>query len=151
MSAGALPHTTVKSRDQMIKIIALALVFCLSIVLANLSLRYIPVSFNQVRYVFSANPLVVRTGDPHCHCALGLENVCQLRDSSVLGCTLQRCFVFLPVQLYEAAATRAAGPSSVPSPSHTWICLNVPLHTTGDRRNDAGVHSRLCVLHTEPH
>ena len=33
----------------MIKVSALALVFCLSIVLANLSLRFIPVSFNQAR------------------------------------------------------------------------------------------------------
>ena len=34
----------------MMKVIALALVFCLSIVLANLSLRFIPVSFNQARH-----------------------------------------------------------------------------------------------------
>jgi hypothetical protein len=30
---------------------ALALVFCLAIVLANLSLRFIPVSFNQARHL----------------------------------------------------------------------------------------------------
>jgi hypothetical protein len=50
MRAGAVPHTPIKSREQMMKVIALALVFCLSIVLANLSLRFIPVSFNQARY-----------------------------------------------------------------------------------------------------
>ena len=49
--AGAVPHTPIKSREQMTKVIALALVFCLSIVLANTSLRFIPVSFNQARSV----------------------------------------------------------------------------------------------------
>ena len=33
----------------MMQVSALALVFCLAIVLANLSLRFIPVSFNQAR------------------------------------------------------------------------------------------------------
>ena len=49
--AGAVPYTAIKSREQMVKVSVLALVFCLSIVLANLSLRFIPVSFNQARSV----------------------------------------------------------------------------------------------------
>lgn len=37
----------VKSRQQFYKIAALALIFCVTIVLGNVSLRFIPVSFNQ--------------------------------------------------------------------------------------------------------
>ena len=45
---GLTPLVPLKSRAQLGKVSALALVFCLSIVLANLSLRFIPISFNQV-------------------------------------------------------------------------------------------------------
>lgn len=37
----------IQSRQQLIKVSTVALVFCGSLVLANTSLRYIPVSFNQ--------------------------------------------------------------------------------------------------------
>lgn len=44
-------HATpqVKSPEQFRKIAALAVVFCLSVVLGNVALRFIPVSFSQVR------------------------------------------------------------------------------------------------------
>ena len=48
---GITPYVPLKSRAQLGKVAALALVFCLAIVLASLSLRYIPVSFNQVRWL----------------------------------------------------------------------------------------------------
>ncbi|CAM8974472.1 unnamed protein product [Rhodiola kirilowii] len=38
---------TIRSRVQFMKIAALSLVFCASVVSANISLRYLPVSFNQ--------------------------------------------------------------------------------------------------------
>ncbi|MQM02611.1 hypothetical protein Taro_035371 [Colocasia esculenta] len=42
-----VPMQTVRSRVQLAKIAALSLVFCSSVVSGNVSLRYLPVSFNQ--------------------------------------------------------------------------------------------------------
>ncbi|RDY09233.1 putative sugar phosphate/phosphate translocator, partial [Mucuna pruriens] len=42
-----VPMQTVRSRVQFVKISLLGLVFCLSVVGGNISLRYLPVSFNQ--------------------------------------------------------------------------------------------------------
>mmetsp|Transcript_7457 Transcript_7457/g.12863 ORF Transcript_7457/g.12863 Transcript_7457/m.12863 type:complete len:379 (-) Transcript_7457:506-1642(-) len=45
--SGMVPRQGVKSKQQFLKISALALVFCGSVVCGNISLRYLPVSFNQ--------------------------------------------------------------------------------------------------------
>lgn len=42
-----VPRQYIASSQQLVKIIALATIFCLTVVLGNMSLRYIPVSFNQ--------------------------------------------------------------------------------------------------------
>lgn len=42
-----VPMQTIRSRVQFLKIAALSLVFCVSVVFGNISLRYLPVSFNQ--------------------------------------------------------------------------------------------------------
>ncbi|CAA3010550.1 probable sugar phosphate phosphate translocator At3g11320 [Olea europaea subsp. europaea] len=42
-----VPMQTIRSRVQLMKISALSLVFCGSVVNGNVSLRYLPVSFNQ--------------------------------------------------------------------------------------------------------
>lgn len=42
-----VPHQTIKSRSQLIKISTLSVVFCASVVGGNISLRYLAVSFNQ--------------------------------------------------------------------------------------------------------
>ena len=42
-----VPLQPVKSRRQFVKISLLALIFCFTVVLGNISLRFIPVSFNQ--------------------------------------------------------------------------------------------------------
>ncbi|XAR65890.1 hypothetical protein NMG60_11011884 [Bertholletia excelsa] len=42
-----VPLQTIRSRVQFLKISALSLVFCTSVVSGNISLRYLPVSFNQ--------------------------------------------------------------------------------------------------------
>ncbi|CAM8878869.1 unnamed protein product [Rhodiola kirilowii] len=42
-----VPMQTIRSRVQFLKIAALSLVFCASVVSGNISLRYLPVSFNQ--------------------------------------------------------------------------------------------------------
>ncbi|CAN1282476.1 Probable sugar phosphate/phosphate translocator At3g11320 [Linum perenne] len=42
-----VPLQTIRSRHQFLKISALSLIFCSSIVAGNVSLKYIPVSFNQ--------------------------------------------------------------------------------------------------------
>ncbi|XP_028761416.1 UDP-URONIC ACID TRANSPORTER 1-like [Neltuma alba] len=42
-----VPHQTIKSRSQFIKIATLSVVFCASVVGGNVSLRYLAVSFNQ--------------------------------------------------------------------------------------------------------
>eukprot|EP00898_Chlorokybus_atmophyticus_P003957 jgi/Chlat1/4562/Chrsp29S04469 len=42
-----VPRESIKSQQQFLKIAALSAVFCLSVVGGNVSLRYIPVSFNQ--------------------------------------------------------------------------------------------------------
>ncbi|KAL6123622.1 hypothetical protein ACLB2K_076141 [Fragaria x ananassa] len=42
-----VPMQTIRSRVQFLKITALSLVFCVSVVFGNISLRYLPVSFNQ--------------------------------------------------------------------------------------------------------
>ena len=45
---GAVPSQHITSARQFGKVTVLALVFCLSVVLGNVSLKLIPVSFNQV-------------------------------------------------------------------------------------------------------
>lgn len=42
-----VPMQTIRSRVQFMKIAALSFVFCISVVFGNISLRYLPVSFNQ--------------------------------------------------------------------------------------------------------
>ncbi|KAJ7964103.1 Nucleotide-sugar transporter family protein [Quillaja saponaria] len=42
-----VPMQTIRSRVQFVKISSLGLIFCLSVVGGNISLRYLPVSFNQ--------------------------------------------------------------------------------------------------------
>ncbi|XP_028783633.1 probable sugar phosphate/phosphate translocator At3g11320 [Neltuma alba] len=42
-----VPFQSVKSTNQMVKICGLSVVFCFSVVCGNISLKYIPVSFNQ--------------------------------------------------------------------------------------------------------
>lgn len=42
-----VPLQTIRSRVQLLKISALSLIFCASVVSGNISLRYLPVSFNQ--------------------------------------------------------------------------------------------------------
>ncbi|MFQ6649100.1 hypothetical protein Gotur_023139 [Gossypium turneri] len=42
-----VPMQTIRSKVQFLKISALSLVFCVSVVFGNISLRYLPVSFNQ--------------------------------------------------------------------------------------------------------
>jgi hypothetical protein len=42
------PRQYIQSRRQLLKVTVLALVFSVTIVLGNVSLRFIPVSFNQV-------------------------------------------------------------------------------------------------------
>ncbi|MBA0880757.1 hypothetical protein Goshw_019710 [Gossypium schwendimanii] len=42
-----VPMQTIRSRVQFFKISALSLVFCVSVVFGNISLRFLPVSFNQ--------------------------------------------------------------------------------------------------------
>ncbi|XP_022996210.1 probable sugar phosphate/phosphate translocator At3g11320 [Cucurbita maxima] len=42
-----VPMQTIRSRIQFMKISALSFVFCISVVFGNISLRYLPVSFNQ--------------------------------------------------------------------------------------------------------
>ncbi|CAL0334871.1 unnamed protein product [Lupinus luteus] len=42
-----VPLQTIRSRVQFFKISALSLIFCVSVVFGNVSLRYLPVSFNQ--------------------------------------------------------------------------------------------------------
>ena len=44
---GVVPKQSIKTRRQFVKICFLACVFCGSVVAGNISLRYIPVSFNQ--------------------------------------------------------------------------------------------------------
>ncbi|KAK4784112.1 hypothetical protein SAY86_018480 [Trapa natans] len=42
-----VPMQTIRSRLQFLKIAALSLIFCVSVVFGNISLRFLPVSFNQ--------------------------------------------------------------------------------------------------------
>jgi len=42
------PRQTIQSKWQLLKVTLLAFVFCITVVLGNISLRFIPVSFNQV-------------------------------------------------------------------------------------------------------
>ena len=42
-----VPMQTVQSKNQFLKICGLSVVFCFSVVCGNVSLKYIPVSFNQ--------------------------------------------------------------------------------------------------------
>ena len=52
-------------RQQLGKVVALALVFCVAIVLSNVSLRIIPVSFNQVPSLSPAARYHIRPKCPH--------------------------------------------------------------------------------------
>jgi len=54
----SLPTKSVRGGLVLTKIAVLATVFCLSVVLGNASLRFIPVSFNQARQRCTLNPLV---------------------------------------------------------------------------------------------
>lgn len=45
--SGKVQQQRIQSRQQLIKVATVAIVFCASLVLANMSLQYIPVSFNQ--------------------------------------------------------------------------------------------------------
>lgn len=45
-----VPKQHIQSKWQLTKIATLAAVFCATIVMGNVSLRYIPVSFNQVNF-----------------------------------------------------------------------------------------------------
>jgi hypothetical protein len=47
-AARLVPVQHISSARQFGKVTVLALVFCLTVVLGNISLKYIPVSFNQV-------------------------------------------------------------------------------------------------------
>jgi drug/metabolite transporter (DMT)-like permease len=42
-----VPMQTIRSRTQFLKIVALSIIFCTSVVSGNISLRFLPVSFNQ--------------------------------------------------------------------------------------------------------
>lgn len=42
-----VPLQTIRSRTQFLKIVALSVIFCTSVVSGNISLRFLPVSFNQ--------------------------------------------------------------------------------------------------------
>ncbi|KAK8594863.1 hypothetical protein V6N13_015776 [Hibiscus sabdariffa] len=42
-----VPMQAIRTRVQFLKISGLSLVFCVSVVLGNISLRFLPVSFNQ--------------------------------------------------------------------------------------------------------
>ena len=46
-AAGFIPAKRVQSWTQLLKIVVLSAAFCLAILLGNISLQYIPVSFNQ--------------------------------------------------------------------------------------------------------
>ena len=46
-AVGLVANQPIKSRQQLYKIVVLAAVFCLSVVLGNVALRFIPVSFSQ--------------------------------------------------------------------------------------------------------
>lgn len=45
-----VPHQRLQSNWQLMKVTVLACVFCASVALGNVSLKYIPVSFSQVRH-----------------------------------------------------------------------------------------------------
>lgn len=47
-TTNAVPRQSIQSSKQLIKISVLAVVFAMSVVLGNISLRFIPVSFSQV-------------------------------------------------------------------------------------------------------
>lgn len=47
-ASGCVRHQSVRSRQQLVKVSVLASAFLLAVVLGNVSLRYIPVSFAQV-------------------------------------------------------------------------------------------------------
>ena len=47
-ASGWVRHQPVRSKEQLIKVSVLASAFLLAVVLGNVSLRYIPVSFAQV-------------------------------------------------------------------------------------------------------
>jgi drug/metabolite transporter (DMT)-like permease len=51
---GSFPIKPVRSRRQLWKVCLLATIFCVSIVLGNMSLKHIPVSFSQM--IGSATP-----------------------------------------------------------------------------------------------
>lgn len=64
------PIKPLKNKKQMSKVCLLACIFCLTIVLGNLSLKYIPVSFNQAigatTPFFTAIFALLLQGEPAC-------------------------------------------------------------------------------------
>ncbi len=121
-SAGAVPYTAIKSREQLAKVSVLALVFCLSIVLANLSLRFIPVSFNQARSVLLQ---LSRWPSMRC-CSIDGQAVSAQRSAPGHGSCIERC----------------------PTEPRRYTHL---LFVAGDWRHDAGIHGGLRVPHSRPH
>ena len=72
------PAKSVRGGVVLTKIAVLATVFCLSVVLGNASLRFIPVSFNQARA--SAVLVLFATRGwrvPYCHLVLCCVSVCK--------------------------------------------------------------------------
>ena len=114
--AGAVPYTAIKSRDQMVKVSVLALVFCLSIVLANLSLRFIPVSFNQARALpFDASSVA---SSLLCWSVSSLASSCQ-RGTAGHGGNVERPFSSQDVYRNLLPLLQAIGATT---PAFTAIC-----------------------------
>lgn len=49
-ASGVVKHQPLQSKQQLMKVSVLASAFLLSVVLGNVALRYIPVSFSQVSF-----------------------------------------------------------------------------------------------------
>ena len=68
-AARLVPTQHISSARQFGKVTVLALIFCLTVVLGNISLKYIPVSFNQVwssqcRLAFTVSPCLYSVALP---------------------------------------------------------------------------------------
>lgn len=70
-----VPLQRVQSRWQLVKISVLAAVFCLTLIAGNVSLRYIPVSFNQVEIWDRSHHLMWHALIYHSPCQLDLSQV----------------------------------------------------------------------------